>query len=95
MDIQFHTTFPQDFTIADAFGEKAVRDTYERSKHYISDVSYWKELVVVLNHKIWQHFNNGNDPLARVYDELWREAHAKALDTFKGDDFKEYFDFTD
>lgn len=94
MDIEFKTSFPKDFTIADAFGADAVKDTYERSKHFISDVSYWKELVVVLNHKIWQHYQT-NEPLARVYNELWQEAHNLALDTFKGDEFTEYYKFVD
>lgn len=91
--MEFNTSFPKDFTIADAFGAEAVKDTYERSKHFISDVSYWKELVVVLNHKIWQHYQS-NEALAKVYNELWQEADQLALDTFKGDDFKEYYNFT-
>ena len=87
-------TFWQDFTIADKFGEEAVRDTYKRSQHWLSDVDMWSALVVVLNHKIWKLYQT-NEPLARVYDELWKEAHAKGWDTYKGEEAKRYFDLTD
>jgi hypothetical protein len=94
MDIELKSTFWSDFTIADAYGEKGVTDTYNRSKHFISDVSYWKELVLVLNHKIWQHYET-NEPLAQVYNRLWAEADQLGRDTFTGDDAKEYYSFLD
>lgn len=65
------TTFAMDFEIADVFGEHAIRDTYKRSKTWISDYKYWTELVMILNWNIWKH---KDDPLGLVYDELWRNA---------------------
>jgi hypothetical protein len=85
------TTFFSDFTIADLCGgEQAVRDTFNRCKHWISDVKYWTELVLVLNHKIWI-LNDKNEGLAKVYDELWRIADTMAVETFKGADLEYYF----
>ena len=85
------TTFFSDFTIADCCGgEQAVRDTFNRCKHWISDVKYWTELVLVLNHKIWI-LNDKNVGLAKVYDELWRTAATMAEEKFTGEDLDYYF----
>ncbi len=89
------TTFWQDFSIADAFGEKAVRDTYKRAfEEWKTDVVYLTELVLVLNWKIWQ-LHEINEPLARVYDELWRKADEWCGENLKGDDAKYYYRTTD
>ena len=50
--------------------------------------------MLALNHKIWQHYKT-NEPLARVYDELWREADGWAVENLKGDDLAHYYDVTD
>ena len=53
------TTFYQDFSIADAFGESAIRDTYNRSFNvWKNNYKYLTELVMVLNWKIWEHYLN-------------------------------------
>ena len=62
--------FYGDFTIADGFGEKAIRDTYKRCfESWKDDYEYITELYLVLNHKIWEHYEF-NKSLAKVYDEL-------------------------
>lgn len=67
-----NTTFWLDFGIADRFGERAVRDTYERAfDEWKEDIRYMTALCIVLNHKIWQLFGVDNR-LARVYDRLWK-----------------------
>ena len=49
----FSTTFWMDFSIADRFGVKAVKDTYHRAfKAWKHDYRYLTDLVIVLNHKI-------------------------------------------
>lgn len=66
------TSFYGDFTIADAFGEESVRDTYKRYfESWKDDCEYLTELYLVLNHKIWELYGF-NESLAKVYDELWR-----------------------
>lgn len=69
------TTFWSDFTIADVYGKKAVKDTFKGAKIWIDNLEYWVELILVLNHKIWEHYEK-NEELAKVYDELWRKADA-------------------
>ena len=55
------TTFWMDFTIADHFGKNAIQDTFNRAfKEWKSNYKYLTELVGVLNHKLWQHYEVGN-----------------------------------
>lgn len=58
-------------------------------------MKYFTELVVALNRKLWQHYENWNEPLARVYDELWRKADEYACEHFTGDDATYYWKQTD
>ena len=68
------TTFWQDFSIADKFGNNAIADTYRRAKSEWKDnYKYWTELCLVLNHKIWQ-WHERDRQKAILYDKLWREA---------------------
>lgn len=83
----FTTTFWDDFSIADIFGARAVKDTYRRVfEEWRDSYLYLTDLVVVLNHKLWQHYNAGNMELAKLYDEFYREANTYAYDTLKGDE---------
>lgn len=51
------TTFWNDFSVADAFGTSAVADTFKRAfEEWKGNYKYLTELVMVLNHKIWQWF---------------------------------------
>lgn len=53
------TTFFEDFSIADAFGISAVKDTYNRAfKEWKHDYKYLTELVMVLNWKCWEHYDS-------------------------------------
>lgn len=89
------TTFWQDFSIADAFGAPAVIDTYERAfAEWKTDYIYFTELVMVLNHKIWQHYETNND-LATVYNKLWDKANCYAKKHFKGEEGEYYYQVTD
>ena len=61
------TTFWMDFSIADKFGKEAVQDTYNRAfADWKSNVVYLTEMVLVLNHKIWQHYTH-NDEKTRSF----------------------------
>jgi hypothetical protein len=97
MGHETHTTFYSDFTIADLTGgEKAVRDTYKRArKAWESDIKYLTELVMVLNHKCWEHNDAENYAMSMVYQELWEELHDWCLDNLKDDDLSYYLQTTD
>ena len=74
------TTFWQDFTIAEKFGEQAIKETAERAfNEWHTDVKYLAELVLVLNHKCWA-WNNIRDDLMQLYSMLYYEYNDKAWD---------------
>ena len=89
------STFWSDFTIADAYGAKGVQDTYNRAfKAWKSNYKMLTELVGVLNHKIWQHYQK-NEELARLYDKLWKEADAYGCDHLKDEEARFYYSVLD
>ena len=89
------TTFFEDFSIADNFGVKAIKDTYKRAFHdWHKDYKYLTELVMVLNWKIWEHHGH-NDEYAKLYDELWRDADEYACTNLKGDELTYFYRTTD
>ena len=89
------TTFWQDFSIADAFGSDAVKDTFKRSfAEWKTDYVYLTELVLVLNHKIWQHYEH-NDELARLYNDLWQQAEQYAVENLEGEALTYFYQTTD
>ena len=88
-------TFWNDFSIADNFGVTAVKDTYKRAfSEWKDNYKYLTELVMVLNHKIWQWYEH-NDTLARVYNDLWQEAEIYASENLKGKELDYYYEVTD
>lgn len=89
------TTFWEDFSIADKYGIAGVKDTYKRAfSEWKDDYKFFTELTLVLNHKIWQHYES-NHELAALYDRLWREADEYAMNNFKGEELDYYYRVTD
>lgn len=94
-DYQPKTTFWMDFSIADKFGIAAIKDTYNRAfKEWKTNHIYLTELVMVLNHKIWQWYEK-NDAIARVYDQLWRKADEWAQENLHGKELLYFYEVTD
>ena len=90
------STFPTDFTIADKFGENAIRDTFNRAfNEWKSNYVYLTELVISLNWKIWEHYEKGNQEIAKVYNELWEQADNYACENLKGEELKFFYRVTD
>ena len=92
---EMQTTFWTDFTIADDFGENAIKDTFKRAfNEWKENYIYLTELVMVLNWKIWEHFEK-NTSFVKVYDELWREADEYACENLKGEELSYFYRTTD
>ena len=90
------TTFFQDFSIADNFGIKAIQDTYDRAfKEWKSDYKYLTELVLVLNTKCWQHYNEKHMEYSNLYKNLYIKTHEYALENLNDDELKYYLTTTD
>ena len=80
------TTFADDFAIAERFGAYAIKDTFKRAfKGWKDNVKYFTELVMVLNWKIWQHYNR-NEAVAKVYNECYESAMQYADENLKDED---------
>ena len=96
MVTQWHTTFRQDFTIADAFGTGAIKDTYNRAfNEWKNNVVYMTELCIVLNLKIWEHYHKKNEEKARLYNGLWEMVDVYCQKHFKGKDLEYFYETTD
>lgn len=86
------TTYWEDFSIAERFGKSAIIDTYQRAmKEHKNDYKILTEIVLILNHKIWHHYNNHNEPLADLYNELWQKADAWCCENLKGDELTYFY----
>lgn len=96
LDYECQTTFWEDFSIAELFGEEAIRDTYKRAKaEWRKDCIYGTELSMVLNHKCWYWYEEQDTRLSQLYSELWEEYHDWVLDSWKGEDLGYYLRITD
>lgn len=97
MDIQrVDTTFWLDFSIADRLGKAAVKDTYRTAfESWKDNYKYLTELVMVLNHKIWEHHEAGNNSFAELYDSLWRKADLYAMENLRGEELRFFCTVTD
>lgn len=89
-DYKPFTTFFSDLTIAElSGGEKAVRDTFNKVvKSWLGNYKYFTEFVLVLNHKIWEHYdpNSESNPMAELYNELWKKADNLYYEKYKDKD---------
>ena len=96
LDYECQTTFWEDFSIADQFGEDAIIDTYHRvKKEWGKDKIYGTELSMVLNHKCWFHHELQSISLSELYAKLWEEYHDWVLDTWNDEDLAYYLKITD
>lgn len=90
------TTFWSDFTIAETFGVKAIKDTFNTAfKEWKSNYKYLTELVMVLNWKLWLWHDIGNTELTLLYQSLWEKADGYACEHLKGDELSYFFRTTD
>lgn len=89
------TTFYNDFSVADIYGEDAILDTYNRAIEIKDcDYKYLTELVMVLNWKIFEYYGH-NDKYYRLYNYLWIKAQTIAETTLKGSELEYYYRTTD
>lgn len=93
------TTFWMDFSIAEKFGIRAVKDTFSRAfNEWKYDIRYITELAMVLNYKIWDTYKQ-HKALAEVYDELWKQVEDYVYEDenphYTQEEISFYFNVTD
>lgn len=87
-------TFWEDFSIAETCGQSAIQYTYSLAfKLWKHDYKYLTELVLVLNHKIWQHYKK-HPQLAMLYNIFWQQADKFAKDNLKDDELNYFLEVT-
>lgn len=92
---ELQTTFWDDFSIADRFGLSAIQDTFNRAfREWKEDHEYLTELVLVLNHKIWQ-YHEKLPKYATLYNTLYEQANQYAKENLKDEELRYFFDVTD
>lgn len=90
------TTFWSDFSIADVFGTKAVKDTFNRAfKEWKDNVIYGTELTIVMNMKCWYWYEHNNNELSTLYSEYYYKVRDYCLSHYKGEDLQYYYENTD
>lgn len=89
------TTFWDDFSTVDTLGGKSIIDTYKMAfEEWKGNYIYLTELVLVLNHKVWQHYKT-NREIAALYHELWQEADDYAVKNLTGKELDYFYRTTD
>lgn len=79
------TTIWADFSIAERFGEKHIRETYQNElNNFNGKIVEMTELAMVLNHKLWL-LHELKNPLAKTYHELWVTVDGLIFEMFKDD----------
>ncbi len=90
------TTFWDDFSIADRFGIKAIKDTFKRAfNEWKDDCVYVTELCIVVNLKCWQHYHEGNSEVSELYSDYYYKVRDYALSHLKKDELTFFFETTD
>ena len=91
------TTFYLDFSMAEPFGIKAITDTYQNAmKSWKTNIEYVTELSMVLNWKIWEHYET-NPTLGKLYNDLWDKccAYITGEADFTEEELSYYYSTTD
>lgn len=90
------TTFFEDFTIADAFGIDAVKDTFKRAfKEWKNNCEYVTELSIVMNLKCWYWYEKDNMELSKLYSDYYYKVDGWCMNHLKGDELQRYLSITD
>lgn len=97
------TTFGTDFDIADALGEEAIKNTFEKAfAECKNNCKYLTELVIAMNYKCWQWYYRGNQTksklyvqLAKLYADLYYKSAEYASTHLEGDELSYYDSTTD
>ena len=83
------------FSAVDILGEKMIKYAYSEAVTYAkTNYKFLTELVMVLNHKIWQHYKT-NETIARLYNNLWMKLHDECLNTLKDKELEYYLRILD
>lgn len=89
------TTFWEDFSQQSDLAFQLFRTrSIVLSKSGKEDYEFLTELVLVLNHKIWQ-YHEKRPEFAELYNTLWEQTDQYAMENLKDEELSYFFDVTD
>lgn len=89
------TTYFEDFSIADQYGVDAIKDTFNKNFEQAKTNYKWlTEFVMACNWKTWEHHGH-NEQYAKLYNSLWEQADAYAMDNLKDEEIQYFLRTTD
>ena len=92
---ELKTTFWEDFTIADAFGVDAIKDTFKRAfNEWKTNIEYVTELAMVMSWKSCSYYEK-NEEYMVLYSNLYHKVDSWCMDNLKDDDLVYYIQTTD
>lgn len=93
---KFTTNVREVFTDAETNDEVDIEELYRelfRRRH--DDVKKVAELSMCMNWKLWEHYENKEESLAELYNDLRMRVDTYAKDVFVWDEGQYYFKITD
>ena len=89
------TTFWQDFSIADAFGIEAIKDTFKRSfRDWKYNCEYITELAMVMSWKSCSWYEKDRQK-SELYAQYYHKVDSWCLDNLKDKELEYYIRTTD
>lgn len=92
---EIKTTFWSDFSIADAFGIDAIKDTFNRAfSEWKNNTEYVTELACVMSWKSCAWYEKNNE-YSTLYAEYYHKVDEWCMNNLKGKDMDYYLKWTD
>ena len=90
LGFEFESTFWEEFSIAESYGEKGIREHFDLVfPQWKDNLKYIMELVQVLNLKVAVWFGKDDD-LGMTYDELCHKADSYVFENYSKEDLQTY-----
>lgn len=88
------TTFYTDFSLAELFGTKGIRETFDLAfKEWKNNTVYITEFTMALNWKCWEHEHHAD--FGPLYLELFEKMDDWCRENLTGEDLTYYYQTTD
>lgn len=92
---EIKTTFWSDFSIADAFGIDAIKDTFNRAfNEWKNNTEYVTELACVMSWKSCAWYKKNNE-YSMLYADYYHKVDEWCMNNLKGKDLNYYLKCTD
>lgn len=92
---EIKTTFWSDFSIADAFGIDAIKDTFNRAfNEWKNNTEYVTELACVMSWKSCAWYEKNNE-YSMLYADYYHKVDEWCMNNLKGKDINYYLKWTD